>query len=42
MLAYIMIWYLLIKVSAPIWVICVCSFAIGVRLINWASEEQSK
>nr|DAH45903.1 MAG TPA: hypothetical protein [Bacteriophage sp.] len=42
MLVYIMILYLLIKVSAPIWVICVCSIAIGVRLINWASEEQSK
>ena len=39
MLGYIMILYLLIKVSAPMWIICVCSFAIGVRLISWAMEE---
>ena len=39
MLAYIMILYLLIKISAPMWVICVCSFAIGVRLISWSMEE---
>lgn len=39
MLAYIMILYLMIKISVPMWVICVCSFAIGVRLISWATEE---
>ena len=39
MLAYIMILYLMIKISTPMWVICVCSFAIGVRLISWSMEE---
>lgn len=39
MLAYIMILYLMIKISAPMWIICMCSFAIGVRLISWATEE---